>query len=332
MFFVFPETAKDQPWWEYFKSKHTTFTTTDNLDRAVEELASIILSIKPYIIHSHFEGYDVPVVKAIKRTGVSSKIVWHMHDVMSYHHNIIKHIYQHRYFFRHYCLYGRNVSTIGVSKQILDFASYYRGLLGGRFNHCEVIGNGIDFSRIKQRNNFHRHTPFTFLTFGGRNIQKRIDLLLEAASELQEKYAIRVLITNGIDTKQVVEEYFNGAISEWCKIIPQSDDVNSIFEQADCFVSTSIHETFSYAICEASAYGLPVIQSDIEGTKWNAKNPAAFLFHSENVEDLTRAMQEVIVCDKDILWRNIQKTRENNVEKYSIDAWCDKIIEFYKQL
>ncbi len=331
MAYVFLPNAKLQPWWEDFASKHLVYCTeSDSEAGKSKELVAIINELDPAIIHTHFEGYDVPVAMAVKSCHSNAHIVWHMHDVLSYHQNPLKRLYQYFCFFRHYCFYGKGVSAIGVSKQILDFTSGYRRLMGGSFLRSKVIANGIDISRIVQRKSLQQHAPYTFLTFGGRNVQKRVDLLLDAASRIYKDNNIRVLITKGTDTGQVVDEFFNGHVPDWCKVIPQSDDINSIFGQADCFVSTSVYETFSYAICEASIYGLPVIQSDIDGTKWNSNSPSSYEFKSEYIDDLVGAMKKVMSENSTILSNRIKETQSINMREYSMDAWCGKIVNFYE--
>lgn len=333
MAYVFLSNAKLQPWWEDFASKHLAYCTESNSDGGKsKELASIINELNPAIIHTHFEGYDVSVAMAVRRSHSKAHIVWHMHDVLAYHQSPLKRLYQYFCFFRHYCYYGNGVSAIGVSRQILDFTKLFRRFLGGKFRLEEVIENGVDFSRLNLGRNYEKHEPFTFLSFGGRNVQKRVDLLLEAASQIADKYDVRVLITKGVDTEQVIEDFFKGIIPDWCKVIPQSDDINSIFDQADCFVSTSVHETFSYAICEASVYGLPIIQSDIEGTKWNSNSPSTYVFKSENVDDLAGAMKKVMLEDPTILSTRIKEAQSANVREYSLDAWCGKIVNFYEEI
>lgn len=331
--FVFLAGAKQQSWWEDFVAKHHAYCIESISENGkCKELAKIIKELDPAIIHTHFEGYDVPVAMAVKSCHSKARIVWHMHDVLAYHQNPLKRLYQYFCFFRHYCYYGRGVSAIGVSKQILDFTSGYRRLMGGAFLRSTVIANGIDISRIVQRKSLQQHAPYTFLTFGGRNVQKRVDLLLDAASRIYKGNNIRVLITKGTDTGQVVDDFFNGHVPDWCMVIAQSDDINSIFAQADCFVSTSVHETFSYAICEATVYGLTVIQSDIEGTKWNAGNPSTHVFRSEDVVDLAEAMKKVMSEDPTNLTNKIKETQSRNIIDYSLDAWCGKIINFYEEV
>lgn len=332
MAYVFPAAVESQPWWSSFSSEHVTFTITANESKQTAEgVCRIINEVKPLIIHTHFEGFDKIVTKAVNAVNSDCRVVWHLHDFFSYHPNLIKHIYQYYCFFNHYFLHAQHVSVIGVSPQILSFVKRYRELLGGRFIREEVIPNGVDFSRIRQQEKQVHHNEFTFLAYGGRNSQKRIDLLLRAAQELKQFHGFRILITRGVDTQYVCESFFHGLIPDWCQLIDQTDDINSILEQADCFVSTSVHETFSYAICEATFFGLPIIQSDIDGTRWNANNPSTFVFRSEDSNDLKRAMLEVISSDRQLLQDSIKQTRYNNLQ-FSIDNWCERIISFYEKI
>lgn len=128
------------------------------------------------------------------------------------------------------------------------------------------------------------------------------------------------------------EEIFNGKIPTWCKLIEPQEDIISILSQADCFISSSVHETFSYAICEATIYGIPVIQSDIPGTKWNERNPSTYVFPSENYKKLASRIVEVMNIPVDDIAKSCTETRINNINEYSLQNWSNKIIDFYNQL
>lgn len=178
-----------------------------------------------------------------------------------------------------------------------------------------------------------RNSKFRFLSYGGRNVQKRVDLLIKAALALSgTRDDFEVVITKGTDTEKVVNHIFNGDIPGWLRLIEQTDTIVDLLSSVDCFVSTSVHETFSYAVAEASVFGLPVIQSDIDGTMWNASNPSTFLFQSENVEDLACRMRDVIDLPKEDMRRRCEITRLRNVEQYSFDMWVNKIVDFLERL
>lgn len=162
-------------------------------------------------------------------------------------------------------------------------------------------------------------------------MQKRVDLLLLAADKLiKTGYKLKVVIVDG--HKPSVAYTIFDIKPEWLTEINPQEDINQIFSLADCFVSTSVHETFSYAIAEASIFGLPVIQSDIEGTMWNAANPSSFLFKSEDISGLEKAMLKVMEAPSDELVQACNTTRENNIRDYSIDSWSNKIMAFFENI
>lgn len=332
MVYVFPENVQQQNWWTSFSIGHKVYLTSVDLTLAVEEIVDILIDVKPDLIHTHFDGYDVPVVKARQKLNLSVPVVWHLHNALSFLPNFVKAVYQGFCFFRHYCLYGKNVSVIGVNEEVLSFCTRFRGLFGGDYIHSIVISNGINLDRIKIRAQYDPHPIFSFLAFGGRNSDKRIDLILSAAENLIKEYNFKIYFTIGTDTKEVVNHFFQGNIPTWCILLEQSDNINAVFAHADCFISSSVHETFSYGICEASVYGLPVIQSDIEGTKWNSNNPSTYVFKSENVDDLAGAMKKVMIEDLAILSNKIKETQSRNIKEYSLYAWCGKIVNFYEEI
>ena len=175
---------------------------------------------------------------------------------------------------------------------------------------------------------------FIFLAFGGRNISKRIDLLIRAAQLLhkQQEQNFEVWLTNGTDTQKVVREIVGNNFPSWLKIVEQQADVSKLYDRVSCFVSTSEHETFSYAICEASISGLPVVQSDIEPTMWNAGNPSTFVFHFPDIKNLAEQMKKVMEYDPAQLEERCRKTSKTNFRKYSLETWATKVIDFYRSL
>lgn len=119
---------------------------------------------------------------------------------------------------------------------------------------------------------------------------------------------------------------------EWLEVIPQNDDICAVFENADCFISSSDHETFSYAVAEAAVYGLPVIQSDIDGTRWNNDNPSVLTFNAGNPQELAICMRRMMEKDPMTLTADCAVTRDRIISRYSLDVWCESIIMFLQTL
>jgi len=127
----------------------------------------------------------------------------------------------------------------------------------------------------------------------------------------------------------VVKEIVGNNIPSWLQLVEQTNDVNQLLNNASCYVSTSVHETMSTAIAEATLAGIPVIQSDIPGTYWNANNPSVFLFKSGNIDDLVTKMEMVIKSNRTQLIEDCRISRQNNLERLQIDTWCKKVLDSY---
>lgn len=183
MAYVFPEKARLQSWWNDFAKSHHVYTTRNDVSNSTQELFYIFEELKPNIIHTHFEGYDIPAKIAskeyFKKYGLNIQNVWHLHDYLTYVNNPIKKLYQKWCFFKHYCLIASDVAIIGVCDEIRQFVSSYKKLSGKQFLAETTIPNGIDLSRIYKQKQWDNNAK-TFLAFGGRNVQKRIDIILRA--------------------------------------------------------------------------------------------------------------------------------------------------------
>ena len=334
--YVFPRLASSQAWIHKFMLEHRTFFTCNDVCHSYTELEKIREEYMPTLVHTHFDGYDLAVNKVFFN-GV--KIVWHMHNHLSYVNHPLKAIYQMWCFLQHYGWQSKNVNIISVSDEMKKFVEKWRkrsiyGTLFAGGGKIQFIPNGIELSRgLNKRKPRISDDKFIFLAFGGRNSQKRIDVLLEAGKELIKlRNDFQVFITKGTDTESVVNNYFQGNLPSWVILKDQTEDIASLFNSVDCFISSSEHETFSYAICEASVFGLPVIQSDIAGTMWNAKNPSTRLFKVNDPLALCKQMNFIIDADKEELEKQIQVTIENNRRDYSLEQWAHNVISFYKQI
>lgn len=188
-------------------------------------------------------------------------------------------------------------------------------------------------TRLEKHDASATNRIYTFGAFGGRNTQKRVDLIMHAAKGLADKgYDFNVIVTCGSDTRDVVNDIFGTEVPPYMTLVPQASEINSFYSDIDCFISSSSHETFSYAVAEATITGLPVIQSDIVGTKWNAGNPSVTEFKSGDIFELSAAMEKMLVADKEELSISCEMTRHHNLEFLSLDRWSEGVIQHFKSL
>jgi hypothetical protein len=336
--FCFPLSCKHNEWMNEFISCHTVYFLNDDVNESIKEILEILILEEPDIVHSHFDGYDIPVVKAIKRFRLKSKkkinVIWHKHNFYTYHPNPIKKIYQVLFFIIKYSFYGRKVNFIFVSKGIKYFINRHQFFLPKKYISI-ILPNGIDIKKFYKS----LDTPiddtglFAFCTYGGRNIQKRIDLLLYAGIEIQKiRSDFKIIITKGEDTEEIIKKIFGNKTPSWLELLNQTNQIVDFLELSSCFVSCSIHETFSNAIAEATLAGIPVVQSDIEGTLWNAENPSTFMFKSKDVSSLVTALLRVMNYNKSELLRKCIITQKRNLVAYNLNNWSVKVTDFCSKI
>lgn len=333
--FCFPENAKKMLWMDNFKTTYKTYFTKNDVRNSANELLNILYLENPDIIHSHFDGYDLPLLKAkykyFKETKKDVEIIWHLHNQISFVSNPLKKIYQKIILKYKYGIKAKEVNIISVSQEMMNFVKIRRGINFNKYKSI-ILPNGIIRPQSK-KNLKSSNLIFTFGAFGGRNEDKRIDVLLQASEILTSKIKnFRVTITKGVDTEEIVKYIYKDELPEWLILEEQTNNVGDFYGKLDCFISTSIHETFSNAIGEATLMLLPVIQSDIEGTLWNAKNPSTILFKTIDPYDLALKMEEVMNRNKEELKQNCLITAQNNEEKYGIKNWCKDLLDFYQQI
>lgn len=335
--YVFPEKTKTTVWIKLFMTAHEVYFTHDDLMNGTDEIVNIFNKIEPNIVHTHFDGYDIPVAwatkKYLKKEGKEIKVIWHLHNSIAFHFNILKKIYQFFLFKYHYGYLASKVNIISVSQEMNHFVNRFKKRDRSKM-FTGVLPNGV---MLPESGNTKHHAIEeqykVFGTFGGINKSKRVDLLLKAGQFLDNKnIKFKIVMTKGVDTVEVVNQFFKGKQPDWLELIDQTDNVIEFFGRINCFVSTSVHETFSYAILEATFNNIPVIQSGILGTAWNANNPSTFVFESLNEKDLSVKMEDFLEIPKKEMMQKCQETREINKSIYDVDIWCKKVVKIYNDI
>lgn len=353
IYFVFPEQTKKE-WLKELEHNFYVVYTKKPYNKATDDFVKLFREKNINLVHTHFEGYDIPVAKAVKKVNNNIKMVWHLHDNITVHkknmsYPLLRTIKSHVTFALHFGYYGRKAFFVPVSMEVGNIENHYRNhiftlpkedLTIEQLNSIKLIRgqmviNGIDLSRIGKREPSKAKSDKgnLFLTFGGHTIRKGIPTVLDAAELLQQDgYQFKIGITKGVGTENYINSRYPNKLPDWLNLLEQTDDINSFFKEYSCFISAATKETMSMAIAEASIYGLPIIQSDIPGTWWNSQNSSTYLFHVGNAEELAEQMKNVIQADKEVLWTKCQETAEHNKGLLSLDNWCENIISIYSKV
>lgn len=348
VFFVFPEQTEKE-WLTELKNKFHIFFTGKVYDKTTEEFTRLFTEENINLVYTHFEAYDIPVAKAVKKSRRDIKMVWHLHDYQSLDKTglsfkWLRKVGTNLRMWWQYGYYGGKAYFIGVSAEITNFVTHYRKhifsfprslqnkeLENMTFDRAAVIINGISFERLKGQY-AHPHNN-CFLTFGGESYGKGISTILDAAEILyKEGVEITIMMTKGYTTQDLLMHRYGDKIPKWLTVVEQREDISALFDEAMCYISASLRETMSMAIAEASIYGLPVIQSDIPGTYWNSKAPSTLLFPVNDAHALARRIKQIINADKEELRKKCEETSAYNKKMLSMDNWCNKVIRVFLDL
>ena len=133
-----------------------------------------------------------------------------------------------------------------------------------------------------------------------------------------------------INLLSYVKEHYQEKIPTYVECGDSVRDVNILYDNTITFIQASRRETFSYAVCEAVFAGLPVISSSIPGLEWAQEIPTVLFFKKEDIDGLYECMKKIV----NETWlpdeQEIANSRAVIKNKFSLNIWCEKIIEMYK--
>jgi len=214
-----------------------------------------------------------PLVEAAARAGIPA--VWIIHESYSREH-------RERLFSPF--VRKRVEQAFALAARIVpashDTAALFEDLnIRGNFR---VIHNGLDPRPFDE---FIRKTPRQpnerkhFIAVGTVCERKGQHTLVEAAAllarERRDFTCSLVGWRDGIPYADYVRELIaRRGLGDIVRLVPETDAIWAIYRSADAFVCTSHMETFSRAVLEAEAFGLPIVSTPVCGVSeqvfWNA--------------------------------------------------------------
>lgn len=318
--YAFPDEARSKSWCIELQKRSKVFFLP--LSRArlnwktYIKIRKICQDEKIDIIHSHFELYDIPCLFTSKKI----KIVWHLHDAIGGEkglRSIIRKL-QYRYL-------TKRIVVVAISDD--DRKSLLK--LGCPKEKIYVILNGISTASLSHIE-IPKEYPI-FLSMGWDYKRKGIDLIIEAAKRLREECQnFKLLINCREETIAQIQEQVD-INDEWINIQLPQKNMSDIYSKANIFIQASRHETFSFAVCEASYVGLQLIISDIPGMEWARKFEKVRIFENENVDDLYCRMKEIVEEFSKLSWEYPMDKRMIE-EKYSTKRWANELYGVYEEL
>ncbi len=321
--YAFCEYAKDQPWCkELQKHKKVYFLPQRHARIKLNTYISLRKILKQEdvsIVHSHFELYDLPLgVVAPKKC----KQFWHLHDDVSTG-------YQQQPFYKkvlcklHYKTFSKKAVLCSVSKKHMEFVCD----LGFRKEQALYIPNGTDFSRLSVNSQI---TPESdFLIFSWDFIRKGGDIAIKAAKRLyNDGYHFKVAFV-GNDTLWTNDEIKSVVNEPWFVRQEFVEDVSELYNATRCFLHISRAEGCSYALLEATYFGLPIICSDIDENQFLEGLPTIYYTSVGDDEAVYLEMKRLLNNRFEMDSMNVKRSKQTIVQNYSLDSWVQNMVNIY---
>jgi glycosyltransferase involved in cell wall biosynthesis len=156
-------------------------------------------------------------------------------------------------------------------------------------------------------------------------------LLIEALSSLKHHAWSLNLVGGGDDTALKFLAQKHG-LADRIRFMGERKDIPAILAQSDIFVLASLWEGFPLSILEAMRAGLPVVASDVGGSKESVLDGHnGFIVLPSDREALSKALEKLIVS-ADLRAEMGQKGRTLFEERFTFDAMADKTLTIYKRV
>ncbi len=157
--------------------------------------------------------------------------------------------------------------------------------------------------------------------------------LLTAFSQIAPQFpdAYLWIVGNGVLWDDLHTEITHLGLQERVKLLGQRDDVPLLLAAADVFVNASHWEGLPLAVLEAMMAGLPVVATGVGDTPSILPPGTGLLVPPHAPEKLAEGLR-TLFDDVSLRRRLGQAAREHARLHYGVDAWMQRLADFYRQV
>lgn len=305
--------------------------------RNAKLLAGIIEDHKVDIVHARSRAPAWSAYKAAKKTGVHFLTTFH--GVYSYKTPFKKH---------YNSVMAKGEKVIAISKFIADHLTrnygvpeerirlIYRGVDMEYFDPAKVTGARMQALRDKWR----LTEDWPVILMPGRITRwKGQDFLLDALSRFKEErqfYCVMCGDATGHEDyyKELRDYVMRYGLEKKVRLEGNVDDMPAAYKLARLVVSASKRpEAFGRVIVEAQAMGIPVVATDIGGSRETVKHgETGRLVDSGYTKEMSEGIMRGLMIGEDDIAELSAKTREHVRENFSLDSMCSKTIALYREI
>lgn len=188
-----------------------------------------------------------------------------------------------------------------------------------------VIRNGIDaedfeYFAVKTDTQAVHQKPLTFgavMRFSPQKAPKHLVMAFAKLVEMAPQVPVRLVIAgDGELFPEVRRRVAATGLQEKISLLGWREDTRDVLRNCDVFVLPSLYEGFSYSILEAMAAKLPIVSTDVFGTRETvAQVPGNVVVPAGDVEALAQGMKQITtLADQESLRRSLQEIGQANYD------------------
>lgn len=222
-------------------------------------------------------------------------------------------------------------AVCGVS---LEVVSSYNKLQNNPSNSCVVYNtNDVDQILLKSKSdvNFSFNSCFNIITVGRLVEAKGYDRLINVAKRLwDEGYRFDLsILGDGPKKVELTKQIDDLNASDYIHLLGFCDNPYAIMSKSDLFVSSSRWEGLSTVVTEAIILGLPVVATDVSGTKEVLGDNNEYGIVTTNDEEGIYQGLKQIIGNQELLAHYRERAKERSVkfEPTSTVAQVENLIE-----
>jgi glycosyltransferase involved in cell wall biosynthesis len=280
----------------------------------ITKLARLLRREKPDLVHTHRYVCEYVIPAAIL-AGIKAR-VHTVHNVAEKE-RLPKKL---QHFFYHCC----HVVPVGLSPLVKTSIERFYRLPGDR---VPMVYNGIDISKVTQKEGYQSDEGFRFLHVGRFAPQKNHANIVKAFAQLHSKYPDTTLtmIGSGELFEEVQELVHSLGLQEAVHLPGQMNNVIEQYPLYDAFILPSLYEGMPITLIEAMAAGMPIAASAVGGVPDMLCHEDSALLCSAQIDSITEVMERLYLDAslREKLGRKALLDSVRFTSTYMTDAYMD---------
>lgn len=304
--------------------------------KALFGLISLFKKEKPDIIHTHTPIASILTRLAAKITGVP-KVIYTIHGLyMKFPFTQIE---------KFMCKYCTDI-IFTVNQEDKDYLLEYKIKTADKIININSVGVDIEVfntARINQdkKNSLRKDLKIQdkpLIGFVGRMIKEKGVLeLIEAFIQVRERIPCQLLLVGSAElgerdeeTLKTIKQYICDNKLEKDIIMPgHREDIPELLSIMDIFVLPSYREGMPVSLLEAMAMELPVVATDIRGSREEVDETCGILVPKGDIESLVKALEYLLQNPREAKEKGVNG-RKKVADLFTIEESVKKQISSFK--